>query len=327
MQKRSWYWGSLIMGLLLIVGISVSQALQTPASNDSFPHKAITIVVTFPPGGGTDLLARQLGAELEQYWQYPVVIENRPGASGVVGARHVAKSVPDGHTLLMVNSSYAINPSVFDDLGFDPQADLRGVMNVAWVPSVIVTAENSPLHHLDELALNQALSFASCGNGTPQHLAGELLQQKTALPLLHVPYRGCGPAISDVMTGQVDLGIVTVSSAMALIEAGHLKPLAVTSNERSPVLPTVPTIQELKQVEFDLNQWHGLLVPSAVPAERLAQIHAGLSHVMQMQKIQDKLETLGYTFSRSAADEFDRIIATDLQRFAQLIRQATRQVD
>ena len=271
MQKRSWYWGSLIMGLLLIVGISVSQALQTPASNDSFPHKAITIVVTFPPGGGTDLLARQLGAELEQYWQYPVVIENRP--------------------------------------------------------AVIVTAENSPLHHLDELALNQALSFASCGNGTPQHLAGELLQQKTALPLLHVPYRGCGPAISDVMTGQVDLGIVTVSSAMALIEAGHLKPLAVTSNERSPVLPTVPTIQELKQVEFDLNQWHGLLVPSAVPAERLAQIHAGLSHVMQMQKTQDKLETLGYTFSRSAADEFDRIIATDLQRFAQLIRQATRQVD
>lgn len=327
MQKRVIYWASLLFLTGLIVLASVSQALHTK-STDAFPQRPVTIVVTFPPGGGTDLLARRLGAELEHYWQRPVIIENRPGASGVVGARHVVDNATDGHMLLMVNSSYAINPSVFSELGFDPLEDLTGIMNVAWVPSVWVTAPTSAVT-VEQLgsADSPPLSYASCGNGTPQHLAGELFQQQTNTQLLHVAYRGCGPALTDVMSGQVDTAIVTVSSAMGLIEAGQLRPLAVTSAERSPVLPNVPSLQESKHLAFDINQWHGLLASSKTPAEHLAQLHAALDHVMQNQNIQDNLKTLGYTSSRTSAREFNQIVATDLQRFQQLIQDAHIQIN
>lgn len=329
MTKRSLYWGAVGLLMALLIGVSVSAALQSHVPTTSFPERPVTIVVTFPPGGGTDLLARRIGAELEQYWQRPVIIENRPGASGVVGARHVVDSAADGHTLLMVNSSYAINPSVLKELGFNPSTDLTGIMNVAWVPSVIVTGAHGSILDLDQLRAKREhpISYASCGNGTPQHLTGELLQQKTAMRLLHVPYRGCGPAITDVMSGQVELGIVTVSSAMGLIESGLLKPLAVTSADRSPVLPNVPSIQERLQIEFDLSQWHGLLASSQTPTDYLMQLHEAVNSVMSMQKIQDSLHTLGYTSSRSSADEFNRIIASDLERFAQLVNDAKIQVD
>lgn len=325
--QRLWFWIGLIALVLLLIGWSTGQALQAPADKTSYPARPITIVVTFPPGGGTDLLARQIGAELEQYWQRPVIVENKPGASGLIGARHVAQSAADGYTLLMVNSSYAINPSVFADIGFDPERDLRGVMNVAWVPSVVVVGRNSAVREFKEVLGEHDLSYASCGNGTPQHLAGELLAQKADWQALHVPYRGCGPAISDVMTGQVDVGIVTISSAMALIESGHLRPLAVTSAQRSPILPEIASIQEHLNKEYDLNQWHGLLVPGQTDPARIEQIHQALRHVMEMQKTRDNLETLGYTPIRSTADEFNRIIAADLNRFHALVRNISKQSD
>ena len=177
-----------------------------PMTDASYPTHPITIVVTFPPGGGTDLLARRIGASLQEQLGQPVVVENRPGASGNIGARAVAEAPPDGYTLLMVNSSFAINPGVYRNLGFDPRRDFAAVINVAFVPSVFVTPAASALRNLDD-ALEAAqpgkpLPFASCGNGTPQHLAGEMLARATGAALQQVPYKGCGPALTDVTAGR-----------------------------------------------------------------------------------------------------------------------------
>lgn len=314
--------GAVVLILLVVAVLAWRPNVQAAATKaGSYPTKAVTLVVTFPPGGGTDLLARKLGAELEKRWRTPVIIENRPGASGNIGARYVADSKADGYTLLMVNSSFAINPGVYRQLGFDPKKDFEPIIHVAWIPSVIVVGENSPVTDLTS-ALQQSqagsVAFASCGNGTPQHLAGEMLAERTGTTMLHIPYRGCGPAITDIMSGQVPLGIVTLSSAMGFIESGKLKPVAITAATRSPVMPDIPTVMEYGIENYQLDQWHGLLAPAGTPAELITQLNQTIVKLMEDEKIQHDLKKLGYTPFRTTADEFKRIIHADIDRFAAL---------
>jgi len=294
---------------------------DTP-SDASYPTHPITIVVTFPPGGGTDLLARRLGASLQEQFGQPVVVENRPGASGNIGARIVAESPPDGYTLLMVNSSFAINPGVYRNLGFAPKRDFAAVINVAFVPSVFVVPAASALHNLDD-ALTAArpdkpLPFASCGNGTPQHLAGEMLARATGASLQHVPYKGCGPALTDVMAGQVGVGIVTASSAAPLIAAGKLRALAVTSPQRSPLLPEVPTVAEQGVPDYALDQWHGLLAPAATPPAVVAKLNAAVARIVQRPDVQASLREQGFTPTISSPRAFQDMINADIDRYTAL---------
>ncbi|CAB3909810.1 tripartite tricarboxylate transporter substrate binding protein [Achromobacter deleyi] len=294
---------------------------DTP-SDASYPTHPITIVVTFPPGGGTDLLARRLGASLQEQFGQPVVVENRPGASGNIGARIVAESPPDGYTLLMVNSSFAINPGVYRNLGFAPKRDFAAVINVAFVPSVFVVPAASVLHNLDD-ALTAArpdkpLPFASCGNGTPQHLAGEMLARATGASLQHVPYKGCGPALTDVMAGQVGVGIVTASSAAPLIAAGKLRALAVTSPQRSPLLPEVPTVAEQGVPDYALDQWHGLLAPAATPPAVVAKLNAAVARIVQRPDVQASLREQGFTPTISSPRAFQDMINADIDRYTAL---------
>lgn len=294
---------------------------DTP-SDASYPTHPITIVVTFPPGGGTDLLARRLGASLQEQFGQPVVVENRPGASGNIGARIVAESPPDGYTLLMVNSSFAINPGVYRNLGFAPKRDFAAVINVAFVPSVFVVPAASVLRNLDD-ALTAArpdrpLPFASCGNGTPQHLAGEMLARATGASLQHVPYKGCGPALTDVMAGQVGVGIVTASSAAPLIAAGKLRALAVTSPQRSPLLPEVPTVAEQGVPDYALDQWHGLLAPAATPPAVVAKLNAAVARIVQRPDVQASLREQGFTPTISSPRAFQDMINADIDRYTAL---------
>lgn len=312
-----------LLGIVIIFVILARPHAQASATQSaSFPAKAITIVVTFPPGGGTDLLARKLGDELEKQWNKPVIIENRPGASGNIGARYVADSKPDGYTLLMVNSSFAVNPGVYTNLGFDPKTDFAPIVNVAWVPSVIVVGQKSLANNLTQILTpidhNTNVAFASCGNGTPQHLAGEMLAERTGVKLLHVPYKGCGPALADLIAGQVPVGLVTISSAMGFIKSGQLRPIAVSSAERSPVLPDVPTVMELGVEQYELDQWHGLLAPAGTPTETIETLNATLTEIMQTKKIRDELKNLGYTPFFSTAAEFNQTINRDIDRFMSL---------
>lgn len=302
---------------------AISPARAPEAGGLRYPTHPITIIVTFPPGGGTDLLARRLGAALHQDLGQTVIVENRPGASGNIGAREVAQAAPDGYTLLMVNSSYAINPGVYRDLPFSPKRDLQAVINVAFVPSVMVVPASSPFHTLaDALAVGgkggKALNYASCGNGTPQHLAGEMLRIASGRPLQHVPYKGCGPALTDVLSGQVGMGIVTASSAMPFLAAGKLRALAVTSPRRTELLPSVPTVAEQGYPGFALDQWHGLLAPAATPTAIVNRLNAAVAAIMARDETRQALLQLGYSPTASTPREFQSLIDADIDRFGEL---------
>lgn len=288
----------------------------------AYPAHPITIVVTFPPGGGTDLLARRIGASLQTQLGQAVVVENRPGASGNIGARLVAEAPPDGYTLLMVNSSFAINPGVYRNLGFSPKQDFAAVINVAFVPSVFVAPAGSPLHTLDDALAaalpGKPLPFASCGNGTPQHLAGEMLARATGAVLQQVPYKGCGPALTDVAAGQVAMGVVTASSAAPLIAAGKLRALAVTSPKRSPLMPTVPTVAEQGVAGYALDQWHGLLAPAATPRAVIEKLNAAVAKIVSQPDTQAALREQGFTPASSTPREFQSMIHADIDRYTAL---------
>lgn len=303
----------------LLLGVALNYA---PAWAD-YPERAIRIVVTFPPGGGTDLLARKLGAALQQELGQAVVIENRPGASGTIGARVVAQAQADGYTLLMANSSFAINPGVYRHMPFSPERDFAAVMAVATVPSMLVVAADSSLKTFQDLVkvsvrARHPLSFASCGNGTPQHLAGEMLRGTAMLVLMHVPYRGCGPALTDVMAGQLDVGIVTASGAMPYIESGRLRALAVTSAQRWTPMPAIPTVAEQGFKGYELDQWHGLLAPAGTPDAVLQRLNTVLGKIIGRAAMRRELSSLGFNPMVTTQAEFQRLLAADIERFAAL---------
>lgn len=326
-KRRSW----VVLGAaaLAVTAVGLWQA-RTGTAAMRF-EKPITIVVTFPPGGGTDLLARKLGAELQQRIAQPVVVENRPGASGNIGARAVAEAEPDGTTLLMANSSFAINPGVYRELGFDPHKDFKAVFNAGTIASVLVVPQHSNVHGLaDVLAQSSAdkpLAFASCGNGTPQHMAGEMLTQAAHMRLQHVPYKGCGPAISAVAADQVPLGMVTASSAAPLIEAGRVRAIAVTAPTRVASLPDIPTLAEQGVAGFAVEQWHGLLAPAATPEAVIARLHQELAQILAEPAMQQSLRAQGYTLVRQSSEQFGQLIAADMERYAAVTAQLGLKAD
>lgn len=312
--------------------------------------KPITIVVTFPPGGGTDWLARRLGAALQQRMGQSVVVENRPGASGNIGAREVARAAADGSVLLMVNSAFAINPGVYRQLDFDPLRDFRAVFNAGTIASVLVqpperavqksAAEDSATQDsavaVGTPSLTEALApsadgaapaIASCGNGTPQHMAAEMLAHATHARLQHVPYKGCGPAALAVAAGQVPVGVVTISTAASLIADGRLRALAVTGRQRSAQLAGVPTLAELGVADFAVEQWHGLLAPAATPAPVIDRLHRLLAQILAEPEMQQALREQGYVPGRESAAQFGQLIAADMARYAAVTAQLGLKVD
>ena len=294
-------------------------------------EKPITIVVTFPPGGGTDLLARKLGAELQQRIGQPVVVENRPGASGNIGAREVAQAKGDGSTLLMVNSTFAINPGVYRHLDFDPQKDFKAVFNAGTIASVLVVPASSSIHSLaDALAQTSKalpLGFASCGNGTPQHMAGEMLAQAAHTHLQHVPYKGCGPAVTAVAAAQVPLGMVTASSAAPLMDAGRIRAIAITAPKRVAQMPQVPAVAEQGLKGFAVQQWHGLLAPAATPDAVVARLNQLLNEIVQQPAMQQALGQQGYSLLEQTPQQFAQQIQADMQRYALLSESLGLKVD
>lgn len=318
--------GFVVLGLVFSLKTTVA-----PAADMVYPNRPITIVVTFPPGGGTDLLARQFGVRLEQKLGVPVIVENRPGASGNIGARLVANAKPDGYTLLMVNSSFAINPGVYSNLDFSPTTDFDAVFNVAWVPSLVVTG--SPAHYqtledvLSDARTDDGVSVATCGNGTPQHLAVQMLHEATQGEFQHIPYRGCAPALADVSAGTVPAGIVTVSSAMPFVQSGRLHALALTAEQRSVLMPDVPTVAETGLTGYQLDQWHGLLAPVGVPDGVLDVLAQTLHDILQTDDMRNTLYGSGYEPARQTRQEFAELVAQDIKRFGALTARMGLRVD
>lgn len=299
------------------------------AAQDNYPNKPIRFIVPYPPGGPTDLMARLIQSELQPRLGVTVVVENKSGAGGNVGSAEVAKQAPaDGHTLLLAASGpMAVNPSLFKAMPFDPLTDLAPVIQISSFPLVLETHPAvgvKTVKALVELARrpNSELAFASAGNGTPQHLAGEMFNAQMNVKMAHIPYRGAGPALNDLIGGQVKLMFDVLGSSLPHIQAGKLVPLAVTSAKRHPSLPNVPTMMEAGIEGYEFTAWHGIAVRAGTPVPIIGKLNATLNAIFNDAEFRKKWEAIGTPVVGGTPQQFGDLIRRDSIRLGQVVRKA-----
>jgi tripartite-type tricarboxylate transporter receptor subunit TctC len=297
------------------------------ARAEEWPTKPVRFIVPYPPGGGTDVMARILQHPLSEALGQQIIIENRGGAGGAVGTEVVAKSVPDGYTFLFTLSSHTINPLIYK-LNFDVERDFAPVSLIVSVPQLIAAYPGAPIASMQEVvAMARAnpgkLNFASVGNGTPSHIAGELLKLRTHTDIVHVPYKGGGPAVADTIGGQVPLLIVTMPAAMSQVRAGKLRPLAVTTKKRNPGAPEIPTVAEaLKIPDYEVDSWYAMFAPAKTPPAIVARMQKEIARVIQLPDVRQKLLDQGGDPVGSTSEELDRVVKGELRKWAEVIRAA-----
>jgi len=308
--------------------LSVALALATgTAVGQGYPTKPIRFVVPYPPGGGTDVVARILNEPLATELGQPIIIENRGGAAGNVGTDIAAKSPADGYTVLFTLSSHTINPKLYDKLPFDVEKDFVPISLAAMIPQILVVHPSVPANSVKELiALAKAqpgkLNYASVGTGSPGHIAGELFKLRTGIDIVHIPYKGGGPAVTDTIGGQVQLLFVSMPAAWQFVKAGRLKAIAVTSARRSATAPEVPTFLESGVPDFVVDSWYGALAPAKVPPAIVARLNAAFVKVLDLPQVKEKLMAQGAEAAASTPAEFDRVIKDELAKWEYVIRAA-----
>ncbi len=299
---------------------------QTGAAADAYPAKPVRFVVAFPPGGGTDIIARSIAQKLAERLAQQVVVDNRPGAGGNIGTDIVAKATPDGYTLLMGSAGpLAINASLFGKTPFDPVRDLAPVTLAASTPNVLVVHPSLKATTVKELiALTRAkpgeINFASSGHGTPAHLAGELFNSMAGVKLVHVPYKGAAPALADLLGGQVQLMFSTMPPALPHVKDGKLRALAVTNAKRSPATPELPTIDEIALPGFEANTWHGVVVPAGTPAAVVARLNREIVAILHLPDVVERLSVQGAEPVGSTPEEFAAYIRSETVKWAKVVR-------
>ena len=312
---------SLLAGAALLALCAAAGPLRARA----WPAKPVRIVVPFAAGGSTDVVARMLGQRLTEKWGQTVVIENRAGVGGNLGADAVAKSAPDGYTLLMASGSITINPNLYAKMPFDTRKDLLPISNVANGPMVVVVAARSPIKTTRELiaaakARPGAMSYGSAGVGSQTHLAVENFADAAGIDMQHVPYKGEAPAYTDLISGQTQMMIGNIAAAAALLGPDRLRAVAVTGKVRSPLLPAVPTVAESGLPGFVNSGWFGLLAPAATPAEVVAKVHRDTAAVLAETQFKARLYVLGMAPVGSSPAEFGQQMDAELTRWAQVVK-------
>lgn len=315
------------LGTLMLAALALT--LGASPALAAFPEKPVKIIVPFAPGGGTDLISRTMGIVMAQDLGQPVIIDNKPGAGTIIGTDALAKSAPDGYTLVMATLAHAVNPSIQAKLPYDSDKAFAPVMLVGRSPNVLVVRPDSPFKSVkDIIAAAKArpgkLSFASQGSGTSAHLAGELFKNLTGTDITHIPYRGAGPALTDVLGGQVDMMFATASAVGAFIESGKLRALAVTTAERSPsaVLANVPTIAESGVPGYVADSWYGLFAPAGTPAPVIARLNAAAKKAAQSDLFRRKVESEGLVISAGTPEEFGRYVKDEEIRWHKVVKAA-----
>jgi len=297
------------------------------SAQSSWPAKPIRLISPFPPGAVVDTLCRTLAVPLGEALGQPVLVENRPGAGGNIGMEIVAKAPADGYTIGMGGiAQHAINPSVYASMPFDPVRDFAPIIFVARNINVLVVHPSLPAHDVRELiayarANPGKLSFGSAGAGTSQHLAGELFKQLAGVDMTHVPYKGAGPAVTDLLAGQIPLMFVDISAVLGHVRAGKLHALGVTSRNRTPLLD-VPTIAEQGLPGFEVNAWFGLLAPAGTPREIVARLNAETAKVLRSGATLERLQGLGLSVDPGTPEDFAALIASELARWGSIARAA-----
>jgi tripartite-type tricarboxylate transporter receptor subunit TctC len=291
---------------------------------DAYPTKPVRMIVPFPAGGGVDIVARSLAPHLTERWKQQVVVDNRPGAGAIIGADVAAKSPADGYTLLLANTAHAINATLHRKLAFDPVRDFAPITLIATQPSVLAVHPSVPAKSVKELiALARAkpgsLNFASSGNGTPPHLSGAMFSDMTGIDMTHVPYKGAAPALTDLLGGQVQLMFATIISVGPHLQAGRLRPLAVTSAKRSAALPEVPTVAEAGVPGFEATAWFMLMAPAKTPATIIGQLHRDMAQVVKAGELRERLTRDGAEPVGSTPEEAARFLKTEIARWGKVI--------
>jgi tripartite-type tricarboxylate transporter receptor subunit TctC len=308
----------------LALSITVLWPLLTVAQ--SYPAKPIRIVVPFPAGGSVDILARTIGQKFTEAWGHPTIIENRAGGSSNIGSEFVAKSAPDGYTLLAATSTaLAVNPSLFPKLGFDPQRDFAPITLATYIPSILVVHPSLPAKNVTELiALAKAranqLNYASAGSGTPGHLGMELFKTLTGTQIIHVPYKGGAPAVADTVGGQVMMDLAVVPDSLPFVKGGRLRALGVSTFKRSSIVPEIPTIAESGVPGYEVIGWYGFLAPAGTPRDIVTKLHDEIVRALHLPDIKERLVGLGFEVAGDTPEQFGNWMKTERVKWAKVIR-------
>jgi len=285
----------------------------------------IKLIVPFTPGTGIDLIARQVGPKLAERLGRPVVVENRTGASGNLGTEAVVRAAPDGATLLVTVNTLVMNRALYPSLGFDAVRDLDPVTLTSWGQLLLVASPKSGIASASDLiarakAKPGALNYGSPGNGTPHHLAMELVKNQAQIFVTHIPYRGTGPAVTDLLGGQIDVMFLPIHVALQHVKVGNLRALAISSDKPHPLLPQVPPLRELKLGNLDIDMWYGVLAPKGTPKPLVDRLNTELKAILALPDVRAAFETQGMTPAHSSAQEFGSLIERDALRWAQVIK-------
>ena len=320
------------LALAALAAVTVA-ALPDPSLAQAWPSKPVTVIVPFPAGGTTDIVARLTAQKLSEAWGQPVIVDNRAGAGGNIGSAMVAKAAPDGYTLLMGTvGTHAINASLYDKMPYDVVKDFAPITNVAAVPNMLVVTPSLPVNSVPELIAYAKqnpgkLNMASSGNGTSIHLSGELFKVMTGIQMEHVPYKGSAPALTDLMGGQVQVMFDNMPSAIAHVKAGKLKAIAVTTAKRSPAMPDLPTIDEAGVKGFEAASWFGLLAPAGTPKEIVAKVQADVVKAMKTTDLTEKMGQQGAAAVGNTPDEFAAYIKAELAKWEKVVKASGAKAD
>ena len=313
--------------------LAVCCGLALHAAAQTYPNRPIRFVSAYPPGGTTDILARLLGQKVYEDWKQPVVIENKPGGNGMIGTDFVAKAAPDGYTILMGNSQpLAITVTLFSKQPFDAVKDFQPITLAAVVPLVLVVHPSLPVKTTRELiALMKSrpgeLNYASAGSGSPQHLTAEMFKSMARVDMTHIPYKGSGPAIIDLVGGQIPIAFESMIPIIPQIKGGKMRALAVTGAKRSAVLPDVPTVAESGVPNFEASAWYGVLAPAGVPGDIVATLNAEFNKVMKLPDVRQRLAEMGTDYVGGTPQQFGDFIKAEIVKWGKAVKESGARAD
>jgi tripartite-type tricarboxylate transporter receptor subunit TctC len=316
----------------LVLSMLGAVSTGTALAQANYPDKPVRFVVPYPPGGGTDVIARIVQDRFQALLGQPIIIDNKGGAGGSVGSELAARAAPDGYTVLFTLSSHTINPAIYPKLSFDTIKDFESIGTVASLPQILVANPLLPASTVAELvalakAKPELLAYASVGNGSPGHLAGELFKLRTGTQMTHIPYRGGGPAVTDVISGQVPLLWVSIPAAAQFVKTGKLKAFAVSTLKRSAAFPDVPTVQETGVPDFEVDSWYAMFVPARTPQPVIDRLNRALNAVLTEPAIREKLLAQGAEGVGGTPQTLTRIVAAEIPKWAKLAKDANIKAD
>ncbi len=314
------------VGMIALTALALYGAAPAALAQATYPAKPITLVVTYPPGGGADAMARLIAPKMGEALGQPVVIDNKPGAGGQIGAAAVAKAAPDGYTLMLDASSFSVNPSLYPKLPYDSLKAFKPVGVVALFPNVVLVNANFSAKNIAELMAaarqnKDAVSYASSGNGSAQHLAGALFESAAKVDMVHVPYKGGGPALNDVIGGQVPLFFGNLASTLQHVQSGKLKALAVTSGKRSPILPEVPTLSESGLKGTEIYEWNAVFAPANSPEPVMNKLAAAFQQALESPEVKARIAQLGGDIQKGSPEQARKFIEQQVTLWGRVIKE------